>query len=174
MRDIASPIVMVSKEEFAKKYPSSEYNTENKGHRMRDIAPSTGRSTLDKPRSRREAAKALGIALQVRYRKLLEATGEDETVVATADLAQCMYENVEFVIWALKSQGGMNPPPPEELRRITPLKKQFFEQEPDNVIETEVKGDEVTIYELPCTCPPHDARLIGYKHMTSCPKFVPA
>jgi hypothetical protein len=30
-----------------------------------------------------------------------------------------MYENIEFVIWALKHLGGMNPPPPEQLRKIT-------------------------------------------------------
>lgn len=131
---------------------------------MRDVAPSTGRPTLDKPRSRRDAAKMLAIALQVRYRKLLEATGEDEIVIATADLAQCMYENVEFVIWALKTQGGMNPPPPEELRRITPQKPAANDPAPAEPVKLD----------LPCTCPPHDARIIGYKHMTACPKFVPA
>jgi hypothetical protein len=74
---------------------------------------------LEKPRARRDASKMLALALSVRYRKLLQASGDDETVVATADLAQCMYENIEFVIWALKSLGGLNPPPPEELRKIT-------------------------------------------------------
>lgn len=131
---------------------------------MRDVAPSTGRPTLDKPRSRRDAAKVLGVALQTRYRKLLEATGEDETVVATADLAQCMYENVEFVIWALKHVGGMNPPPPEELRRITPA------QRPANDPAPAPKP-----LDLPCTCPVLEHGIIGRdKHMTSCPKFVPA
>ncbi len=90
---------------------------------MKDSAPSNGRPVLDKTRSRRGAAKVLGIALQTRYRRLLEATGEDEIVMATGDLAQCMYENIEFVIWALKTQAGMNPPPPEELRAITPTKQ---------------------------------------------------
>lgn len=71
-------------------------------------------------RARKEAAKVLGIALQTRYRRLLEATGENEIVAATGDLAQCMYENVEFVIWALKVQGGLNPPPPEALKPVTP------------------------------------------------------
>lgn len=78
---------------------------------------------LDKQRSRRDAAKVLAIALQTRYRRLLEASGEDNIVVATSDLAQCMYENIEFVIWALKSQGGMSPPPPEALKEITPVKQ---------------------------------------------------
>jgi hypothetical protein len=76
---------------------------------------------LDKPRARRDAAKMLGIALQTRYRRFLETADDPDTnAMATADLAQCMYENVEFVIWALKSVGGLNPQPPEELRRVTP------------------------------------------------------
>lgn len=128
---------------------------------MRDVAPTTGRPTLDKPRSRRDAAKVLAVALQTRYRRLLEAAGEDETVVATADLAQCMYENIEFVIWALKSQGGMNPPPPEELRKITPIK-------------TPANDEKLPVIDLPCTCPPLEAGLLFRdRHMTSCPKFVP-
>lgn len=137
---------------------------------MNDAAPSTGRPTLDKPRSRRDAAKALGIALQTRYRKLLGATGEDEIVVATADLAQCMYENVEFVIWALKTQGGMNPPPPEELRQISkpaPLPL---------LVRPEVPPAMVTPLKMNthCTCPPLEHGIIGRdRHMTSCPKFVP-
>lgn len=138
---------------------------------MNDVAPSTGRPMLDRPRSRRDAAKVLGVALQTRYRKLLGATGEDETVIATADLAQCMYENIEFVIWALKSLGGMNPPPPEQLRRITPLKTPAnddprFRKPPEIVLEGPVPDE--------CTCPPLEAGIIGRdKHMTSCPKFIP-
>jgi hypothetical protein len=137
---------------------------------VRDVAPSTGRPTLDKPRSRRDASKMLGIALQTRYRRLLEASGEDETVIATADLAQCMYENVEFVIWALKHVGGMNPPP-EQLRKITPPKipandAPRFEKPPEIKLEEPVADE--------CTCPPLEAGIIGRdRHMTSCPKYVP-
>lgn len=121
-----------------------------------------GREILSKPRSRRDASKMLAVALQSRYRKLLEASGDDETVVATADLAQCMYENIEFVIWALKAQGGMNPPPPEQLRKITPLKILPANDAPLPVVD------------LPCICPPLEAGIIGReRHMTSCPKFVP-
>lgn len=154
---------------------------------MRDAAPSTGRPMLDKPRSRRGAAKTLGIALQSRYRKLLEASGEDEIVVATADLAQCMYENVEFVIWALKYVGGMNPPPPEELRKITPLKQPAnddprFAKPPIPVLEDDYENGSSGLpgsggepIDFPCVCPPLEYGIIGRdKHMTSCPKFVPA
>lgn len=125
---------------------------------------------LEKPRSRRDAAKVLALALAVRYRKLLQATGEDEIVVATADLAQCMYENIEFIIWALKSIGGLNPPAPEELRKITPLQQPAndsrFVKPPPFVLQEPVKDE--------CTCPPLEAGIIGRdRHMTSCPKFVP-
>lgn len=124
------------------------------------------REILSKPRARKEAAKMLGIALQIRYRKLLEASGENETVVATTDLAQCMYENVEFVIWALKHVGGMNPPPPEELRKITPT----HHSHPPTVSKKET-----VVLDLPCTCPPLEhGILFRDRHMTSCPKFVPA
>ncbi len=119
-------------------------------------------TTLDKPRSRRDAAKMLGIALQARYRRLLEATGEDETVVATADLAQAMYENIEFVIWALKTQGGMHPPPPEVLRPISA----------NGIAPAPV--DKMPVIDLQCICPPLEHGIIGRdRHMTSCPKFVP-
>lgn len=140
---------------------------------MNDIPKANGHHKpviLSRPRARRDAAAKLGIALQSRYRKLLEASGEDEIVVATGDLAQCMYENVEFVIWALKVQGGLNPPPPEELRKITALKQ------PANDAP---RFEAPLVLEIPtlpteCTCPPMDATLIGgNKHMTSCPKYVP-
>ena len=138
---------------------------------MIDSSPSTGRPKLDKPRQRREAAKMLGIAISTRYRKLCMASGEDEIVIATADLAQCMYENVEFTIWALKHLGGMNPPPPEVLRKITPPKPPAndprFVKPPAFELQEPAVPDE-------CTCPPLEAGIIGRdRHMTSCPKYVP-
>jgi hypothetical protein len=118
------------------------------------------RPVLGKTRARRDAAKMLGTALQTRYRRLLEASGEDEIVVATGDLAQVMYENVEFVIWALKLVGGLNPPPPGQLRKITPPKQAVKDsclEIPDN-----------------CTCPPLEhGILFRDRHMTSCPKYIP-
>ena len=151
---------------------------------------------LEKPRARRDAAKILGIALQSRYRRLLEATGEDEIVVATGDLAQTMYENVEFIIWALKHLGGLNPPPPEVLRPTTPPKPAgFINPHAPNAADklAEDMGAFVCAFchkgpghaddcptvpkpvELPCTCEVLEHGIIGRdKHMTSCPKFVPA
>jgi hypothetical protein len=125
-------------------------------------------AVLSKPRARQEAAKVLGIALQTRYRKFLESAGdENATVVATADLAQCMYENVEFVIWALKSVGGMNPPPPEELRQISkPTQQPANDIPPPQPVKPPL--------DLLCTCPPLDyGILFRERHMTSCPKFKP-
>lgn len=130
---------------------------------------------LARPRARREAAKMLAIAIQTRYRKLLEATGEDEIVVATADLAQVMYENVEFTIWALKSVGGMNPPPPEVLK---PISKHHVAPAPPANDDPRFKKPPPVILENPvedvCTCPPLEAGIIGRdRHMVSCPKYVP-
>lgn len=67
-------------------------------------------------RNRKEGAKRLGIALHQRYERLVTASGEDAIVVATTDLAQCMYENVEFIIWLLKDFGGLEPPLPDPLK----------------------------------------------------------
>lgn len=130
---------------------------------------------LSRPRARKEAAKMLGLAIQTRYRKLLEASGEDEIVVATADLAQVMYENVEFVVWALKTMGGMNPGPPHELTKITPPRPPKLNMDPARFVKPPepVLNDDAPL-DLPCTCPPLEHGIIGRdKHMTSCPKFVP-
>lgn len=126
---------------------------------------------LARPRARRDAAKMLAIAIQTRYRRLLEATGEDEIVVATADLAQVMYENVEFTIWALKSVGGLNPPPPEVLK---PISKHHEPPQPANDAPKFAKPPEPVLLPDECTCPPLEHGIIGRdKHMVSCPKFVP-
>lgn len=60
-------------------------------------------------RARKEAAKRLALALQTRYRRLIESNGksEDEIVVATSDMAMGLYENVEFIINVLKDYGGL-------------------------------------------------------------------
>jgi hypothetical protein len=135
-------------------------------------------AVLDKPRARRDASKMLAVALQTRYRKLLEASGEDEIVMATVDLSQCMYENIEFVIWALKVQGGMNPPPPEQLHKITPLKQPAnddprFAKPPKLVLEEDTKPG-IDLATLPCSCETLEHGIIGRgKHATNCPKFVP-
>jgi hypothetical protein len=33
------------------------------------------------------------------------------------DLGQCFNDNIEFVIWTLKTYGGLIPPPPEQLKK---------------------------------------------------------
>jgi hypothetical protein len=141
---------------------------------MRDVAPSTGRPVLDKPRARKDASKALAMALQARYRRLLEASGEDEIVLATVDLSQCMYENIEFVIWALKTVGGMKPPNPEVLRKIgAPANDPRFAKPPEFKLEDDTKPG-VDISTLPCVCPPLEHGIIARsQHMTNCPKYVP-
>lgn len=134
------------------------------------------REILDRPRARRNASKVLAIALQTRLRRLYDAQNnnvEDEIVIATADLAQCMYENIEFVIWALKTEGGLNPPPPDQLRRITPVAAPAND-DPRFAKPPELKLADESPVAAECTCPPLEHGIIGRdKHMTSCPLYVP-
>lgn len=144
------------------------------------MAPSTGRPVMNKPRARKEAAKVLAVNLQARYRVYLEATGDDEIMIATGALAQCMIENIEFMIWALKSLGGMNPAPPEELRRISPAPQMpanddpRFVKPPAIVLEEDMKPG-IDLSTLPCSCEPfRDAISMSMRHATNCPKHTPA
>lgn len=131
------------------------------------------RKLLDRPRARRDAAKMLGVALGIRYRRFLEtADDQDANARATAELAQCMYENIEFIMWALKHIGGLNPPAPEELRRITPAANDggSLPKMPSAL----ALDQQPAALDLPCTCPPLEHGIIGRdRHMTSCPKFKP-
>lgn len=123
-------------------------------------------------RNRKEASKRLGIAIHQRYEKLILATNEDEITVATVDLAQVMYENVEFVIWALKKHGGLNPPPPEEIKRITPMKPTNDLPKMPSVLAGDLQP---AVGVVECTCPVLEHGIIGRdKHMTSCPQYEPA
>lgn len=58
-------------------------------------------------RARKEAAKRLGIALQMQYRALLEATGSDAIETAAINLGGTFNTNVEFIINVLKEKGGV-------------------------------------------------------------------
>lgn len=128
-------------------------------------------STIDKPRARKAAANVLGTALQVRYRHFLATSDDmDANARATAELAQAMYENIEFIIWALGTVGGRQMPPPEALRPITPRPAAndmpAFARPPVPVLAPEPVA-------LECVCPPLEPGIIGSKHMTSCPLYKP-
>lgn len=58
-------------------------------------------------RARREAAKRLGLALQAKYRALVEASGQDEISAAAIQLGDLFNTNIEFVINVLKDYGGL-------------------------------------------------------------------
>lgn len=119
---------------------------------------------------RKEASKRLAIAIQKRYEKLVTAVGEDALVIATTDLAQCMYENVEFIIWSLKKQGGLNPPAPEKFNRIS----SHGPRPPANDTLPDISALVDEPVSLECTCPPLEAGIIGRdRHMTACPKYEP-
>lgn len=64
-------------------------------------------------RDRKERAKRLGLDMNQRYQELQLASGPEETTAAATNLAIVMNENADFVIWVLKTFGGLNPPPPE-------------------------------------------------------------
>lgn len=68
-------------------------------------------------RERREAAKNLGIALQVKYRQMIEANGEEAITLAAIDLGNCFNSNIEFIIWCLKEFGGVQQLPFERIRK---------------------------------------------------------
>ena len=69
-------------------------------------------------RARREASKRLGIELQNRYRRLVLAGNDpDEVTAAAVELGQLFNDNIEFVIWVLKTYGGLIPPHPERLKK---------------------------------------------------------
>lgn len=58
--------------------------------------------------ARKEASRRLGVALQTRYRGLVEASGEAEVQTAAIQLGDLFNTNIEFVINVLKHYGGMD------------------------------------------------------------------
>lgn len=117
----------------------------------------------------------LGIAIANRYERLVTASGEAEITVATVDLAQCMYENVEFVIWALKTQGGLSPPLPDRLNKISehgPTLPANENAAPELPKMPEAFASPPTL-SAECDCPPLEPGIIGNRHRTSCPAFKP-
>lgn len=71
-------------------------------------------------RSRKEAAKNLGIALTADYRKLLQATGDKEIVAASVTLGQNFNTNIEFICWVLREYGGVQQMPFQPTRPAAP------------------------------------------------------
>jgi hypothetical protein len=71
-------------------------------------------------RHRKQAAKNLGIALTADYRRLLQATSEDEIVAASVTLGQNFNTNIEFICWVLKEYGGVQQMPFQPTRPAAP------------------------------------------------------
>lgn len=123
-------------------------------------------------RKRKAASRMLGIAIQQRLENLFVASGDTEVTIATVDLAQIMYENAEFIVWALKTLGGLNPPVPEVIKPIAATRPQpANDPAPLPVLPSALTGE---IEEIKCTCDVLEAGIIGYAHMASCPQFEPA
>lgn len=62
-------------------------------------------------RDRKEASKRLGIALQAKYRKMLEAEGNEQITAAAIDLGALFNQNIEYICWVLKEYGGVQQMP---------------------------------------------------------------
>lgn len=70
-------------------------------------------------RARKEAAKRLGLELGKRYERLVTAgNDQDEIMIAAVDLGQCFNDNIEFILWVLKTFGGLTPPLPEPAKKL--------------------------------------------------------
>lgn len=72
-------------------------------------------------RKRKMAAARLGIEFEKRYERLALASGKGEIAMRAVELGQLFNDNIEFVIWALKSQGGLNPPNPQTVSPVRQL-----------------------------------------------------
>jgi hypothetical protein len=120
-------------------------------------------------RKRKVAAARLGIEFEKRYEKLVLARTDDEIVIASVDLGQLFNDNAEFLIWTLKKFGGLNPPNPEEIKKVPP-------PAPANDLPTlpEFLKPAPPAVEAKCTCPVLEHGIIGRdKHMTACPEYRP-
>lgn len=150
-------------------------------------------------RARKVASRNLGIALQVAYRKMIEAEGNDAIQFAAIELGQVFNTNIEFVIWVLKEYGGVNQMPAERMhgRRsvFTPSNdaappaltivppENVNEENKLPVLDAAIFGDDAApakkkrrkpedVIPKGCTCPPLEAGIIGRdRHMTSCPEY---
>jgi len=67
-------------------------------------------------RDRKEAAKRLGVTLQMQYRDMHMASGNDEIQTAAVLLGGTFNSNIEFIIWVLKEFGGVQQMPFERQR----------------------------------------------------------
>lgn len=122
-------------------------------------------------KARKEASKRLGLKLLRDYKGLVEAVGQDEIQAAAIELGNTFNSNVEFIINVLKAYGGMDV-------RFEPLTQRVpnipSNDEPTLPDVSMLTGANVVELPTKCTCPPMEPGIIGYKHMASCPQFVPA
>lgn len=130
-------------------------------------------------RDRKEAAKRLGLELKKRYNALVTSGNDPEEINLRAiELGALWNENVEFIIWALCTFGGLNPPAPEKKTNTSPAAPNFATEYPS---ETSAPLPDISklAFDAPtakaatagtCTCPDAlDANFAG--HMTSCPRY---
>jgi hypothetical protein len=63
---------------------------------------------MNERRARKEKAKRVGLALQAKYRALVEASGQDEIQSAAIILGDVFNQNIEFIINVLRDYGGLD------------------------------------------------------------------
>lgn len=121
-----------------------------------------------KARDRKEASARLGVALQAKYRAMLEASTNDEIEIAAIDLGNCFNENIEFIFWVLKQFGGVTQMPYQPRKKPNPIPA------PANDLPEMPDILKMSVPVADCTCPVLEAGIIGRdKHMTSCPQYKP-
>lgn len=120
-------------------------------------------------KARKEASKRLGLKLMKDYRALAEAAGTDDIQAAAIELGNTFNTNVEFIINVLRHYGGLE-------ASFEPLTKAAIPNIPAN--DEPTLPDITALVNAPtksdCICAPLEHGIIGAKHMTSCPQFVPA
>lgn len=118
-------------------------------------------------KARKTASARLGLALQRDYRALVEANGQEEVTAAAITLGDTFNTNIEFIINVLKHYGGMEV-------KFEPLTKRLAElPAPANDLPDISALTQAPLAMPACACPPLEPGIIGNKHMTSCPHFVP-
>lgn len=70
--------------------------------------------------NRKEASNVLAITMQTHYRAMLAAVGEEEITHAAVNLGQTFNDNIEFIIYVLKTYGGLYANPPKPRSRVLP------------------------------------------------------
>jgi len=129
-------------------------------------------------RDRKEAAKRIGLELKKRYNAMVTAGNDPEEItLRSIELGALFNDNIEFIIWALCTFGGLTPPPPEKKTNTAPAIPNF-ETDIQETSKLPELPNALTGFNLEakpatagtCICDDaNDANFAG--HMASCPRY---